>query len=151
MPYLSAITSLPWRFLLGLATGAALAMGYHAYTLRGIELAETERKYQEQLDAWVAQKNVAAIDQKHTKELSDAQAKIDDLASDLAASRKRLRVKVASCVPSSNSASMGDGNFAELDRETRQRYLDLRRLLERKERQIAALQDILRSQSNISD
>lgn len=146
-----SFASIPWRFLLGLSCGFALAISYHAYTLRGIELAESERLYQEQLAAWVAQKSVAAIDQKYTRELNDAQAKIDDLASDLAANRKRLRVKVAGCVPGTNTASMGHGDFAELDRETRQRYLDLRRLLERKERQIAALQEIILSQPNISD
>lgn len=139
-----ALSSLPWRFLLGLIAGATIAMCYHAYTLRGIELAESQRLYQQQLDEWVAQQNVAAIDAKHTKELSDAQAKIDDLAASVASGRRRLSIS-AKCVPDSRGSGMDDAERAELSAEASRAYFDLRRLLEVKERQIAGLQDVIRS------
>lgn len=139
-----SFASIPWRFLLGLSCGFALTISYHAYTLRGIELAETERLYQEQLAAWVAQKNVAAIDQKYTRELNDAQSKIDDLASDLAASRVRLRVKVAGCVPGSGGSGVGHGAEGVLDKASESAYISLRRDIEIKEAQIKTLQAIIK-------
>lgn len=143
MPYLSAITSLPWRFLLALVAGASLAMGYHAYTLRGIELAETERKYQDRLAAWVAQKNaqaeVARIDQYWH----------DKMQRDLAAVPNPKRVLVnAKCpsLPATGNTGMDSGaGKPELDEDGRQALRELRLGIVRLEKKLAACQEILRS------
>lgn len=143
MPYLSAITSLPWRFLLGLLAGLTLAMGYHAYTLRGIELAETERQRQHQLDLWVAQKNaqeeVARIDQYWH----------DKMQRDLAAVPNPKRVFVnAKCpsLPATGNTGMDSGaGKPELDESGRQALRELRLGIVQVEKKLAACQEILKS------
>jgi prophage endopeptidase len=100
---------------------------------------------QSQLDAWVLQQRVIAIDAKHTKELSDAQEVSRQLSADLAAGRKRLSV-AATCkpLPEAASAGVGNGGIAILDRIAEQAYSDHRALIEKKDAQIRALQAILK-------
>lgn len=143
----SFFPSLPWRFLAGCACGLALMGTYHTYTMRGIELENVNRAYRDQLNAWVAQKNVAAIDERYTRELSDAKETIDRLAGDVRDGKRRLSIS-AKCLPDARGSGVGYAGRAELSAEAGSAYFDLRRLLELKERQLRALQDYIRTMKN---
>lgn len=125
MPYLSAITNLPWRFLLGLSCGLALALGYHSYVMRGIELQQANERAQQaislQMTAAKAQREVSRIDQYW----------YDKMQRELAAVPNPRRVFVnAKCpsVPAAGDSSLDSGaGKPELDESGRQTLLDLRR------------------------
>src|SRR5699024_5076068 len=90
-------------------------------------------------------KAVADIDKKHTRELTDAENKVNQLRADVERGAKRLLV-ATSCVPDTDAtASVDHGASAVLDRAARQDYFDLRRRAERAERQITALQDYIKN------
>lgn len=122
---------------------------YHSAVVSDIEadVAKGLQKQaeQSQLDAWVLQQHIAALDEKHTKELSDAQTISRNLEADIAASRKRLSVR-ASCpaLPETDSAGLGNGGIAILNRESERAYSDHRALIEKKDAQIRVLQALLR-------
>lgn len=145
MPYLSLI-KLAAPFL----AGALCVWLYHSAVVSGMEadMAEERQKAAEQakLDAWVLQKKIAAIDEKYTKELSDAQEVSRKLAADLAAGRKRLSV-LATCpaVPGAGDSGVGNGGTAILDRIAEQAYSDHRALIEKKDAQIKVLQGAIRA------
>lgn len=138
-----SFASIPWRFLLGLSCGFALAISYHAYTLRGIELADGERQRQHQLDLWVAQQNaqseVARIDQYWH----------DKLQRDLTAVPNPKRVFVnAKCpgLPATGNPGMDSGaGKSELDESGRQALRELRLGIVRVEKKLAACQAIITS------
>ncbi|MCC8382001.1 lysis protein [Xenorhabdus sp. PB30.3] len=78
-------------------------------------------KQQEQI------KHLAELDKAHTQELANAKTEIDTLRADVAAGRRKLRIK-ASCPVSeaTPSVSVGDATTVELPRETGQAVLDIR-------------------------
>jgi len=133
-------TWLPWRFLSGLACGAFVVWLWHDASVSRIELAHTQEKAQAAIEQSIA---VTQADAKASKELSDAKAKTEQLASDLAAGAKRLRI-AATCVPGSGGAKLDDGGFAILNRVAEQSYIAHRELIQRKDAQIAGLQGIIR-------
>ena len=144
MPYLSLLKyGLP--FLAGVGAmylyPSAVVSGMH----EDVAVERQNHAEQSQFDAWVLQRHIAAIDAKHTKELSDAQEVSRQLSADLAAGRKRLSVG-ANCpgLPATTSAGMGDGGIAILDRVSEQAYSDHRALIEKKDAQIRVLQGVLR-------
>lgn len=134
------LTSLPWRFLSGLACGAIVVFLWHDASVSRIELNQAQEKAQAVLEQSIV---VTQADAKASKELSDAKAKTDQLAIDLSRASKRLSIS-ATCVPASGDSSMGDGGSAILDRESEQSYLAHRRLIETKDAQIKFLQGVIR-------
>lgn len=134
------LTALPWRFLSGLACGAFVVFLWHDASVSRIELKQAEDRAQATLEQSIV---VTQADAKASKELSDAKAKTDLLAGELAAGSKRLRI-AATCVQDSSDSSMGDGRSAVLDRESQSAYLAHRELIQRKDAQIAGLQGIIR-------
>ena len=56
-------------------------------------------------DMQMRQRDVAALDAKYTKELADAKAENDALRDDVAAGRRRLRIKVCQSVREATTAS----------------------------------------------
>ena len=137
VPWLSA---LPWRFLSGLACGALVVFLWHDASVSRIALKQAEDRAQITLEQSIV---VTQADAKASKELSDAKAKTDLLASELASSSKRLSIG-ATCVPATSDSSMGDGGAAVLDRESESAYLAHRRLIETKDAQIKFLQGVIR-------
>ncbi len=131
---------IPWRFLSGLACGALVVWLWHDAGVSRIELEQAQEKAATVLAQSIV---VTQADEKASKELSDAKAKTEQLASDLAAGTKRLRV-AASCVPASSGSGVDANKGAVLDRTAESDYLALRRNLEVKEAQISGLQEIIR-------
>lgn len=134
------LTTLPWRFLSGLACGALVVFLWHDASVSRIELKQAEDRAQNTLNQSIV---VTQADAKASKELSDAKAKTDQLAGELAAGSKRLSIG-ATCVPATGDSSMGNGATAILDRESEQSYLAHRRLIETKDAQIKFLQGVIR-------
>jgi prophage endopeptidase len=134
------LASLPWRFLSGLACGAFVVFLWHDASVSRIELKQAQEMAQATLEQSIV---VTQADAKVSKELSDAKAKTEVLAADLAAGSKRLRV-AASCVPAASGAGVDANQGAVLDRTAESDYLALRRNLEVKEAQISGLQAIIR-------
>lgn len=136
VPWLS---QLPWRFISGFLCGAMVLFLWHDAKWSGRELEISKNA----ADAVINQSIVIAqAESKATQELKDVQAKTDSLADALASSTKRLSIK-ATCVPDAGSSSVDNGATAVLSRESEQWYLNHRRLLEKKEAQISALQGII--------
>lgn len=134
------LTALPWRFLSGLACGALVVFLWHDASVSRIALKQAEDRAQATLEQSIV---VAQADAKASKELSDAKAKTDLLASELASRSKRLSIG-ATCVPATGDSGMGDGATAILDRESESAYLAHRRLIENKDAQIKFLQGVIR-------
>ena len=134
------LTTLPWRFLSGLACGALVVFLWHDASVSRIALKQAEDRAQATLEQSIV---VTQADAKASKELSDAKAKTELLASELAAGSKRLRI-AATCVPATSDSGMGNGGTAILDRVAEQNYLAHRRLIETKDAQIKFLQGVIR-------
>ena len=133
-------TWLPLRFLSGLACGALVVFLWHDASVSRIMLKQAEDRAQATLDQSIV---VTQADAKASKELSDAKAKTDLLAADLATGVKRLRI-AATCVPVASGSGVDANKGAVLDRTAESSYLALRRNLEVKEAQISGLQSIIR-------
>ena len=134
------LTSLPWRFLSGIACGAIVVWLWHDASVSRIELHQAQEKAQTLLEQSIV---VTQADAKASKELSDAKAKTDVLAADLASGAKRLRI-AATCVPVAGDSGMVNGTTAILDRESESAYLAHRRLIQTKDAQIKFLQGVIR-------
>ncbi|MDU6466791.1 lysis protein [Enterobacter hormaechei] len=79
-------------------------------------------------DMQTRQRDVAALDAKYTKELSDAKKTINDLRRDVDSGAKRLRI-AATCpgVPKATSTTgVDDAGSPELTRDARRNYFDHR-------------------------
>ena len=113
------LTALPWRFLSGLACGALVVFLWHDASVSRIALKQAEDRAQATLEQSIV---VTQADAKASKELSDAKAKTELLASELASSSKRLSIG-ATCVPAAGDSGMGNGGTAILDRVAEQNYL----------------------------
>ena len=140
------LAAIPWRFLSGLACGAIVVWLWHDASVSRIELRQAQEKAQATLEQSIV---VTQADAKASKELSDAKAKTDLLANDLANGSKRLRI-AATCVPGASGAGVDDGKLAELNGVARQAYSNHRRLIETKDAQIRGLQEIVRGLSGSS-
>lgn len=138
------LASIPWRFLSGLACGAIFVWLWHDAIVSRIELSHAQEKAQTVIEQSIV---VTQADAKASKELSDAKAKTDLLAGELASGAKRLRI-AATCVPSSGGSGVDANKGAVLDRTAESSYLTLRRNLEVKEAQISGLQAIIRGLQN---
>lgn len=134
------LTALPWRFVSGIACGAIVVWLWHDASVSRIELHQAQEKAQAILEQSIV---VTQADSKASKELSDAKAKTDLLAADLATGAKRLRI-AATCVPVASGSGVDANKGAVLDRAAESSYLALRRNLEVKEAQISGLQSIIR-------
>lgn len=134
------LTTLPWRFLSGLACGAIVVFLWHDASVSSIALKQAEDRAQATLTQSIV---VTQADAKASKELSDAKAKTDLLAGELAAGSKRLRVSAA-YVQATGDSRVDDGGFAILNRVAEQSYLAHRELIQRKDAQIKGLQEIIR-------
>jgi prophage endopeptidase len=117
---------------------------WHDASVSRIELKQVQEKARATLEQSIV---VTQADAKASKELSDAKAKTDLLAGELASGAKRLRI-AATCVPVASGARVDASKGAVLDRTAESSYLALRRNLEVKEAQIKGLQEIVRGLQN---
>lgn len=98
-------------------------------------------------DMQTRQRNVAALDEKYTKELADAKATIDQLHDDVATGKRRLQLN-ATCAkqPATGSSGMDDAATARLTDAAQRNYFTLRERVEVAGKQIAGLQQYVTEQ-----
>lgn len=98
-------------------------------------------------DMKVRQRDVAALDEKYTKELADAKAKLDALQQCVSSGKCGLRLN-AKC-PAGNTtgtASMDDAASPRLTESAQRDYFTLRERIETAGKQIAGLQQYIKDQ-----
>ncbi|WP_317467132.1 lysis protein [Cronobacter sakazakii] len=93
------------------------------------------------------QRDVAALDEKYSGELADAQGKIDQLERDVAAGRQRLRLN-ATCGKNATASTTGmdDGTGPRLTDAAQRDYFTLRERIETVTSQLNGLQQYVRDQ-----
>lgn len=99
-------------------------------------------------DMQARQRDVAALDAKYTKELSDAKKTINDLRRDVDSGVKRLRI-AATCVGANNSttsSSVDDADSARLTDSAQRDYWSLRERMETSNKMILGLQEYINTQ-----
>lgn len=99
-------------------------------------------------DMQVRQRDVAALDAKYTKELSDAKKTISDLRRDVDSGAKRLRI-AATCpgVPKTTSTTgMDDAGAPELTPDARRNYFDHRDGIATADKMIRGMQEYINTQ-----
>ncbi|EMI7065537.1 lysis protein [Providencia rettgeri] len=124
---------------------AALALGWFINSLidKNIELRE---KLNEQIkitaDYEKRINSLHELDTKHTTELTNAKAEIDQLRIDVINGTKRLRIKAECPKPENSSTSSVDASGSpSLARDAEQDYFDLLKQLETLEKQYLGLRD----------
>ncbi|HBT6229163.1 TPA: lysis protein [Klebsiella pneumoniae] len=99
-------------------------------------------------DMQTRQRDVAALDAKYTKELSDAKKTINDLRRDVDSGAKRLRI-AATCpgVPKATSSTgVDDAGAPELTPDARRNYFDHRDGIATAEKMIRGMQEYIKTQ-----
>ena len=147
-----AITALILLVLLLLATSVALALYYRGNAIdykaqRDTASSNLKMAKDTITDMQTRQRDVAALDEKYTKELADAKATIDHLHDDVATGKRRLQLN-ATCTKQSASgtASMDDATSARLTESAQRDYFTLRERIEIAGKQIAGLQQYINDQ-----
>ncbi|MEG6222042.1 lysis protein [Enterobacter hormaechei] len=99
-------------------------------------------------DMQTRQRDVAALDAKYTKELSDAKKTINDLRRDVDSGAKRLRI-AATChrvSKASSATGMDDAGSPELTPDARRNYFDHRDGIETVNKMIYGMQEYIDTQ-----
>jgi prophage endopeptidase len=98
-------------------------------------------------DMQMRQREVAALDEKYTKELADAKATIKQLHNDFTTGKRRLQLN-ATCAKQSGTGttSMDDAVSARLTDAAQRDYFIIRERIEIARRQIAGLQQFIKEQ-----
>lgn len=99
-------------------------------------------------DMQTRQRDVAALDAKYTKELSDAKKTINDLRRDVDSGAKRLRI-AATCPGVSKATSatgVDDARAPELTPDARRNYFDHRDGIATADKMIRGMQDYISTQ-----
>ncbi|BET96446.1 lysis protein [Xenorhabdus taiwanensis] len=134
--------------------GSALYSIYSVYAENG-ELAGANQSLTTKLSEQVAInatqleqiKHLTELDTKHIQELAHAKTEIDTLRADVAAGRRKLRIKAACPVPETvTSGSVGDATPVELSGETGSTVLDIREGIINDRAKLSYLQDYIKIQ-----
>ncbi|CAH3840396.1 bacteriophage lysis protein [Enterobacter cloacae] len=99
-------------------------------------------------DMQTRQRDVAVLDAKYTKELSDAKKTINDLRRDVDSGAKRLRI-AATChrvSKASSATGMDDAGSPELTPDARRNYFDHRDGIATADKMIRGMQDYIKEQ-----
>lgn len=145
-----------WLQLLVVALIGVLAFFVNHYRDNAITYKDQRDKATEQLslanatikDMQTRQRDVAALDAKYTKELSDAKKNINDLRRDVDSGTKRLRI-AATCpgVPKTTTATgVDDAGAPELTPVARRNYFDHRDGIATADKMIRGMQDYIKEQ-----
>ncbi|WP_340618328.1 lysis protein [Xenorhabdus entomophaga] len=124
---------------------------YSEYQDKAEEYARLKRQHEEQIAINTTQqeriKQLHELDTRHTQELTNAKTEIDTLRTDVAAGRRKLRIK-ATCPVSETvtSVSVGATTAVELTGETGSTVLDIREGIINDRAKLRYLQDYVRSQ-----
>jgi prophage endopeptidase len=87
------------------------------------------------------------LDSRHIQELANAKTEIDTLRADVAAGRRKLRIKATCPVPeTTTSGSVGDAGSAQLTETAQQNYYDLLRMMEENRQQTEYLQGYINTE-----
>ncbi|WP_158702636.1 lysis protein [Cronobacter sakazakii] len=97
-------------------------------------------------DMQTRQRDVATLDAKYTKELSDANATIESLRADVSAGRKRLQVSATCSKSASGASGMGDGESPRLTTDAEFNYYRLRSGIDKITAQVNYLQEYINTQ-----
>ncbi|MEG6157724.1 lysis protein [Enterobacter hormaechei] len=133
---IGALVKRYWLQLLVIAVIGVLAFFVNHYRDNAITYKDQRDKATKQLslanatikDMQTRQRDVAALDAKYTKELSDAKKTINDLRRDVDSGAKRLRI-AATChrvSKASSATGMDDAGSPELTPDARRNYFDHR-------------------------
>ncbi|MDC9607337.1 lysis protein [Xenorhabdus griffiniae] len=91
------------------------------------------------------------LDTKHTQELAHAKTEIDILRADVAAGRRKLRIKAACTVSETvTSSSVGATTAVELTGETGQAVLDIREGIINDRAKLSYLQEYVRTECGVT-
>lgn len=97
-------------------------------------------------DMQTRQRDVATLDAKYTKELSDANATIESLRADVSAGRKRLQVSATCSKSASGTSGLGDGESPRLTADAELNYYRLRSGIYKITAQVNYLQEYIKTQ-----
>ena len=99
-------------------------------------------------DIQMRQRDVAALDAKYTKELADAKAENDALRDDIAAGRRRLRIRAVCPAVREATGTTGVDDAARpgLTDAAQRDYFTLRERIATSDRMIRGLQEYIRTQ-----
>ncbi|CDH05403.1 conserved hypothetical protein [Xenorhabdus bovienii str. oregonense] len=87
------------------------------------------------------------LDTKHIQDLANAKTEIDILRADVAAGRRKLRIKASCSVPETiASGSVGDAGTPQLTEAARQDYYRLREVMAENDQQVKYLQDYINTE-----
>lgn len=146
------LTALILLALLLLATSVAFALYYRGNAIdykaqRDTATSNLKLAHDTITDMQARQRDVAALDEKYTKELADAKATIDQLHDDVATGKRRLQLN-ATCTKQSatGTPSMDDAASARLTDAAQRDYFTLRERIEVAGKQIAGLQQYILEQ-----
>lgn len=138
--------------LMLLATSVAFAFYYRGNAIDYKAQRDTATSSLKQANDTIAdmqtrQRDVAALDEKYTKELADAKATIDQLHDDVATGKRRLQLN-ATCQRHSAADTPGldDAATARLTDAAQRDYFTLRERIEVAGKQIAGLQQYISEQ-----
>ncbi|HIC8784592.1 TPA: lysis protein [Enterobacter hormaechei subsp. steigerwaltii] len=145
-----------WLQLLVVAVIGVLVFFVNHYRDNAITYKDQRDKATEQLslanatikDMKVRQRDVAVLDAKYTKELSDAKKTINDLRRDVDSGAKRLRI-AATCPGVSKATSatgVDDAGTPELTPDARRNYFDHRDGIATADKMIRGMQDYIKEQ-----
>ncbi|MDE9456065.1 lysis protein [Xenorhabdus bovienii] len=129
---------------------------YSEYQQKAQDYSDLDKKHQTQLIAINEQQariqHLAELDSKHRQELDNAKSKIDTLRADVAAGRRKLRIKaICPVLETTSSGSMGYAGTPQLTDAARQDYYDLLRMMAENERQTKYLQDYVNTECRGND
>ncbi|MGD8164763.1 lysis protein [Pantoea sp. FN0307] len=140
-----------WRSLLWLLLAACVvifgSIAHHYHTKYASAASLAEQRQETINDLQRRQKSVAALDQKYTKELADAQKTISDLHRDVDSGRRRLQLN-ATCQKQFPIAATGMDDAASpgLTDAAERDYFTLRSRIETVTKQLTGLQAFVREQ-----
>lgn len=97
-------------------------------------------------DLQVRQRQVAALDEKYTKELASAQETIDQLQRDVASGKRRLQLNATCTKQSATPTGVDDAASPGLTESAERDYFTLRSRIELAGKQIAGLQQYIKEQ-----
>ena len=153
---ISALVRRYWLQLLVLVLIGVLALLVNHYRDNAITYKDQRDKATKNLnlandtikDMQTRQRDVAALDAKYTKELSDAKKTINDLRRDVDSGVKRLRI-AATCPGMSKATSapgVDDAGAPELTPDARRNYFDHRDGIATADKMIRGMQDYIKEQ-----
>lgn len=144
-----------WLQLLVIALIGVLAFSVNRYRDNAITYKDQRDKAAKNLstanatidDMQVRQRDVAALDEKYTKELADAQAENDRLRADVVAGKRRLQI-AATCTKDETTGTSGlvDGSSPRLTADAELNYWRLRDGIATVTKQLTGLQEYVRTQ-----